>query len=39
MLEEKYGKLPIEYVDGNPTAGSHCGPNGVGVSFHATRRC
>ena len=38
MLEEKYGKLPIEYVDVNPTAGSHCGPNGVGVCFHAKRR-
>ena len=38
MLEEKYGKLTLEYVDVNPTAGSHCGPNGVGVCFHAKRR-
>ena len=38
MLEEKYGKLILEYVDVNPTAGSHCGPNGVGVCFHAKRR-
>ena len=31
--------LNIETVVTNPTAGSHCGPNGVGVSFHASRRC
>ena len=39
MLKEKYGEdLRIEYVVTNPTAGSHCGPNGVGVSFHAKHR-
>ena len=38
MLEERFGKLVIEYVDVNPTAGSHCGPNGIGVCFHAKRR-
>ena len=38
MLEERFGKLNIEYVDVNPTAGSHCGPNGIGVCFHAKRR-
>ena len=38
LLEEKYGKLDIVYVPVNPTAGSHCGPNGVGVCFHATHR-
>ncbi len=39
MLKEKYGEdLNIEYVVTNPTAGSHCGPNGVGVSFHAKHR-
>ena len=39
MLTEKFGKdLKIEYVVTNPTAGSHCGPNGVGVSFHAIHR-
>ena len=38
MIEEKYGKQQIEYVDVNPTAGSHCGPNGVGVCFHAKHR-
>ena len=39
MLKEKLGKnLTIEYVEVNPTAGSHCGPNGVGVCFHAKHR-
>ncbi len=40
MLHERFGSdLEIETVVTNPTAGSHCGPNGVGVCFHATRRC
>ena len=38
MIEEKYGHQDIVYVDVNPTAGSHCGPNGVGVCFHAKNR-
>ena len=38
MIEERFGKQNIEYVDVNPTAGSHCGPNGVGVCFHAIHR-
>ena len=38
MIEEKYGKQDLVYVDVNPTAGSHCGPNGVGVCFHAIHR-
>ena len=38
MIEQKYGKQDIVYVDVNPTAGSHCGPNGVGVCFHAKNR-
>ena len=38
MIENKYGKQDIVYVDVNPTAGSHCGPNGVGVCFHAKHR-
>lgn len=38
-LKEEYGeKLNIEYVVVNPTAGSHCGPDGVGVCFHAIHR-
>ena len=38
MIEEKYGKQNIVYVYVNPTAGSHCGPHGVGVCFHALHR-
>ena len=38
MIENKFGKQNIVYVDVNPTAGSHCGPNGVGVCFHAIHR-
>ncbi len=38
MIEEKYGRQNIVYVYVNPTAGSHCGPNGVGVCFHAIHR-
>lgn len=38
MLIEKFGELDCEIVAVNPTAGSHCGPNCVGVSFHAKHR-
>jgi DegV family protein with EDD domain len=39
MLRERFGDdLDIEYVVTNPTAGSHAGPNGVGVCFHAKHR-
>ena len=39
MLKERFGAdLDIEYVVANPTAGSHAGPNGVGVCFHAKYR-
>ncbi len=39
MLYEKFGSaLNIEYAVVNPTAGSHCGPDGVGVCFHAKHR-
>lgn len=38
-LIAKYGELDnIEIICVNPTAGAHCGPNGVGVSFHAKHR-
>ncbi len=38
-LKEKLGdNLNIEYVVVNPTAGSHCGPDTVGISFHAKHR-
>ncbi len=39
MLKERFGQdLQIEFVVTNPTAGSHCGPNGVGIAFHAKHR-
>ena len=39
LLKERLGDgLRIETFDVNPTAGSHCGPNTVGVSFHAIHR-
>lgn len=39
MLKEKFGEgLEIEFVVTNPTSGSHCGPNGIGVAFHAKSR-
>ena len=38
-LTARFGSdLDIEYVVCNPTAGSHSGPNGVGVCFHAKHR-
>ena len=38
-LKAKYGEdLRIMKVDVNPTTGGHCGPNGVGVCFHAKHR-
>ena len=39
MIRERFGDdFPIDYVVCNPTAGSHAGPNGVGVCFHAKHR-
>ncbi len=39
LLKERLGDgLDIQYVTVNPTAGSHCGPDTVGVGFHAKRR-
>ena len=38
MLKEKYPAINIECVVVNPTAGAHCGPDCVGVSFHAKHR-
>ncbi|MBQ9399677.1 MAG: DegV family protein [Bacteroidales bacterium] len=38
-LRERLGAdLNIETVMTNPTAGAHCGPNGVGVAFHAIHK-
>lgn len=39
LLEKQFGSdLKIEYVAVNPTAGSHCGPNTIGITFHARHR-
>lgn len=39
MMKAHFGEdLAIEYIVVNPTAGSHCGPNAIGVSFHAKHR-
>lgn len=39
ILRKRLGRdFPIEYAVVNPTAGSHCGPNAIGVSFHAKHR-
>ena len=38
-LVARFGEgLKIQFVEVNPTAGSHCGPNGVGIAFHAVHR-
>ena len=37
-LTERFGELDITLVEVNPTAGSHCGPNAIGVCFHAKHR-
>jgi len=39
LITERFGDgLRMEIVCTNPTAGSHCGPNGVGVCFHSVHR-
>ena len=39
LLKKRFGDdLKTEYVVVNPTAGAHCGPNCVGVGFHAKNR-
>lgn len=39
MLKNQFGEdLQTKIVVVNPTAGSHCGPDTVGVSFHAKHR-
>lgn len=37
-IREKIGDCEISFQAVNPTAGSHCGPDGVGVTFHAVHR-
>lgn len=38
LLDSIDSSLDIELRVVNPTAGSHCGPNGVGISFYAKHR-
>ena len=39
MMIDRYGdRLRIEINEVNPTAGSHCGPDTLGISFHAKHR-
>lgn len=39
MFHKRFGDdIQIEFDVVNPTAGSHCGPNTVGISFHAKHR-
>ena len=39
MVKDKYGEdTEILYQVVNPTAGSHCGPDTLGISFHAKHR-
>ena len=39
LLKNRFGHdIRLEITNVNPTAGSHCGPNTVGVSFHAKHR-
>ena len=38
LLDHIDSRLDIELLVVNPTAGSHCGPNGVGISFYAKHR-
>ena len=38
VIRERIGDCEISYQAVNPTAGSHCGPDGVGVTFHAVHR-
>lgn len=39
MIKEKLGQdVQIEYLQVNPTAGAHCGPDAIGVAFHSIGR-
>ena len=39
LFKKRFGEdIKIEFDVVNPTAGSHCGPNTVGISFHAKHR-
>ena len=39
VLKEKFGDdLNVIVNDVNPTIGSHCGPDAIGICFHAKHR-
>ena len=39
MLKERFGEnIDVTKVEVNPTAGCHCGPDGLGIFFHAKNR-
>ena len=39
LLRERFGQdLNIIKVTTNPTAGAHCGPDGLGIAFHSVKR-
>lgn len=39
MLKERFGEnIDVTKVEVNPTAGCHCGPDGLGIVFHAKNR-
>ena len=39
VLKQEFGDdIKYDVVDINPTIGSHCGPNALGLCFHSTRR-
>lgn len=39
LIRERFGQdLNIIKVTTNPTAGAHCGPDGLGIAFHSVRR-
>lgn len=39
LLKAKYGEdINVQLIVVNPTAGAHCGPSGMGVSFYAQHR-
>ena len=39
LLKKQFGEnLEIRVIDINPTAGAHCGPDTLGVAFHAIHR-
>ena len=39
LIRERFGQdLNIIKITTNPTAGAHCGPDGLGIAFHSVKR-